>query len=699
MNHRFAIPVPAALLLLSAMGGGHQGASSLESDWRALTSVERVCRAYPERMQALFRALDLERPDLAAVRRAYGEGSLAAAGHALLDHYRGGTSGSWLRREAVAVGADRDQAADAICEDRFTFYGRTAVVPRRADGRLDWDCRGPDDDVEWAWGLNRHHHLGTLLEALRGTGRLEYAARIDEHLRDWVTSSIPYPPQASRTSMWRGLEVALRIKQWARVFYGLQGHEGLSDGARLLLLSSLPDHAHYLRHFHGGGNWATMELSSLATIAVAWPELAGAQAWMEYARSTLTAELRRQVYPDGAQTELTATYHRVALENFELLAEACRWGEVPLPAEYRAGLEGMWSYLARTLRPDGSGPLNNDSDRDLNRSRILRAADRFGREDWRFLASNGAEGVAPTSGPSFFFPWAGQLVMRSGFDADAHWAFFDVGPWGTGHEHNDELHLSVAACGRDLLVDCGRFAYAGEVARRFRWSYATRSAAHNVLLVDGQGQGPGPARAERPLPGSRYRITEAFDHARGATDRFEGLEGRAAHARSVLYVRGAFWIVVDRVDTDRPRRIEALWHWHPDCTVAADGTRCRSIDADRGNLAIVPVGSLPWRLELVEGRDEPGIQGWYSRRYNEVEPCPTAVYTASLDASATFAWVLYPAKGPVPAIEATIVACDESGVLVRVTDAAGRRFDAEVPLTEVREASLTTAKPRARDRP
>ncbi|MCL7764477.1 heparinase II/III-family protein [Polaribacter sp. Z014] len=78
------------------------------------------------------------------------------------------------------------------------------------------------------------------------------------------------------------------------------------------------------------------------------------------------------------------------------------------------------------------------------------------------MATNGEKGTVPDGGNSFFYPWAGQLISRSSYDKEAHWSFFDVGPWGAGHEHSDKLHLSVSAYGKDLLVDSGRFAYSGK---------------------------------------------------------------------------------------------------------------------------------------------------------------------------------------------------------------------------------------------
>lgn len=95
--------------------------------------------------------------------------------------------------------------------------------------------------------------------------------------------------------------------------------EYISPATRFLILSSLPDHAHYNKNFHGGNNWLTMEISSLATVVAYFPEFKATDEWMDYAVTAMTESMRGQVYPDGVQTELSSHYHNVSLNNFELL--------------------------------------------------------------------------------------------------------------------------------------------------------------------------------------------------------------------------------------------------------------------------------------------------------------------------------------------------------------------------------------------
>lgn len=105
------------------------------------------------------------------------------------------------------------------------------------------------------------------------------------------------------------------------------------------------------------------------------------------------------------------------------------------------------------------------------------------------------------------FPWSGQLIMRGGYARGNHWAWLDLGPYGSsGHGHRDKLHLSIRAYGVHLLVDSGRFAYEGPVADQFR-DYAVGTAAHNTIMLDGREQSSSPGENdENIVPGGAYPV-------------------------------------------------------------------------------------------------------------------------------------------------------------------------------------------------
>src|SRR5699024_8779907 len=181
------------------------------------------------------------------------------------------------------------------------------------------------------------------------------------------------------------------------------------------------------------------------------PEFKHSPKWHKHAIVKMREEISYEVYPDGVQNELTSHYHEVALRNFEQFYNLNKKFNKKLPGDIPQTIDKMYRYLAYSMRPDGNGLLNNDSDLDYDRPLIDKAAGVYNHEDWKYIASNGKKGRKPEAGPSVFFPWSGQMIMRSDWKNNAKWAFFDIGPWGSGHQHNDKLHLSVSAFGHDWL--------------------------------------------------------------------------------------------------------------------------------------------------------------------------------------------------------------------------------------------------------
>jgi len=647
-----------------------------QTNWRKIQTVDEVCIVYPEQMKYIFQNLDLDYPGLKEAKKAYTAGNLKLACKNLLNYYARSPK---IKQNLPEESWKTTSEADSILRDVYTFQNVSGKVPRLNNGHLTWAHNGPENDIEWAWALNRHYPTRDLIDAYMQSGNIKYVKYIDEFTKDWIICSWPYPAVKSTTAMWRGLEVSFRVKTWARIFYDLWNTNQISPATKLLILSSLPDHAHYARNYHAQGNWLTMEISGLATVASSWPEFKESKAWMDYAISTMTASLEEQVYPDGVQTELTSSYHYVALSNFKLFADICKKSNVSLPEYYTKTLEAMYNYLALTVRPDGNGLLNNDADQVYNRETILKSSTEYQRSDWQYIADNGKSGLKPDNGPSYVFPYAGQLISRSDFGTDAQYSFFDMGPWGTGHQHNDKLHLSVFAYGRDLLVDGGRFAYRGEVADKFR-KYATGSASHNVILVDGRGQAAGIPKTDAPLNESTYSITSEYDYGSGTFDKFSGVEGQFSHTRSMIYVRGKFWVVADHLTTDRPRQIETLWHWHPLNKVKLNmQSGVVSTSNEKGNLQIIPVSIPELKLTVVKGQEKPEIQGWYSKEYNTYEPNTTSIYSSHLKSDDTFVWILWPSEGKTPEIKTEILAKDAQSVKLRVNQVGAGFWEIVLP--------------------
>lgn len=651
--------------------------------WPAIVTVEDLYENHEALLLKLFEEIKLDYPGLEKVKESFEAGEMVKACDHLLGYFETNGYAEHLRKEQPTLSNQTIAGADTILKDVFTIQEVKAKVPYGEDGHRDWYYKGPNNDREWAWLSNRHQQLNQVLNTYFETGNPKYATYIDLFLRDFILKSQPYPEKKTRGSIWRGLEVSFRAKVWPRVFYGLINSEYLSDATKLLILTSLPDHADYNRKYHAAGNWLTMELSGLTSIATHFPEFEKSEEWIAYATTKMAESMVNQVYPDGVQKELTAHYHYVALKNFEAFKNTLGLVNRKVSESYVQTIEHMYDYAAKSLRPNGYIPLNNDSDLMYHRDNVLRGAKLFKRPDWEYIASNGQEGTKPVS-TSFFYPWAGQLISRSGYDADAHWSFFDVGPWGTGHQHNDKLHLSISAFGEDFLVDSGRFAYSGEVAKKFR-SYALSSQAHNTISMDGKGQEDGPRTVSEPLDETNYKITAEYDFATGSFDDFTDLEGTAKHQRSLFYLRGVCWIIIDRVITNKPREITNFWHWHPECELEE---RNGILKARRGkaSLSISPLGQTKFDVAQLKGR-EPKLQGWYSSSYNVFEANAVTSYKTSIDTNKTLVWLIQTAEGQGDGIEAKILAESDEAVKIELkTDDAS--FQLNIPYFDSRKLGV-----------
>ncbi|GJM27883.1 MAG: hypothetical protein DHS20C17_05180 [Cyclobacteriaceae bacterium] len=672
------------------------GCKSATTSFDQVTTIEELWQHHPDRIRTLLSALDLNQPNLSAVQTSLQSADTLSAARLLLDYYRE-KDRNWVVSTIDHLPADQSfELARLLGHDTVMTSSAKDRIPRTNMGGWQWDFTGPHQDDEFGYSLNGHKYLPVLLFAWKQSGDDSYAEVFDGIIKDW-TLNHPLPLDSDSIYLvlegtdgldyrdlgeveWRTLEAGNRLgASWSQLFYGFQQAIEFSPATRLLMLSSIVEHANYLYQYHKKGhNWTTMEMNGLALAGLGFPEFKSADDWAGYALKVMEEEINRQVYPDGVQTEISTKTQWVALYRFESIATNFQKAGREISTEYLYRVEEMYNYLAYAMRPDGHQPLNNDSDREDLRPRVLKAAEKFNRPDWQWIATNGTEGSKPDSLPSLVFPWGGMSIMRNGWDDQAHWSFFDAGPFGTGHQHADKLHLSISAFGKDLLVDGGRYTHMNYFSfDPTIWrGYFRSSFSHNVILVDEKGQKGGPTMVDKPLKyGVDFVHRPNFDFSKGSfTDGYETHSGEIRHDRSVLYLHDRYWVVVDHFNTDQPRNLQVLWHYAPSCEVVIEGIEAISVNPNEANLRITPIGEIAWQPELISGQEKPYIQGWYSADYGSKQPNPTIAYSTSIKGPVTFAWLLIPAKGRVSKVETSLeqgngflqVSINENGRLTTV---------------------------------
>ena len=309
----------------------------------------------------------------------------------------------------------------------------------------------------------------------------------------------------------------------------------------------------------------------------------------------------------------------------------------------------MFDYYVRIRKPDDTTPRLNDSGNQPVRSQLSRGAALFPeREDFAYFATSGKSGRLP-SYTSTRLAYAGWHIMRSGWDKDACYLLLDGGPFGTGHQHEDKLSIVVHAFGRTVIPEAGRYSYDGS-----KWyEYSLSTPSHNTIMVDGLPQRHRAVRAswEAKQPVDTVWFTsDAVDYAAAGYALGYGREENVPveHCRDILFIRPRLWLVVDRLQAKDQQRhtYESLFH------LDADGV---DMDAETGvvvtsnptgaNVALLPVKWDGWRVDIVEGQEEPTLQGWLmTHRHNVHRAVPTAVYRCEKEGDTTIAYLIAPLR-------------------------------------------------------
>ena len=585
--------------------------------------------------------------------------------------------------------ADTSQA-ERIIGHRFVVVG----IPHTFGKDIDWGfnpttAQGAkhERDHEWTWQLNRHGDWVTLAQAYQATGDERFAKEFDAQFSDWV-ADCPVPMDGANQrpySKWRTIEAGIRMSwTWPAVFTIFRKSPSVKEKTLLSMIKSMVEHGRYLRRYPTTGNWLTMEMNGLYHVGVLLGFVREANDWCRFALSRLLSELDTQVYPDGAQIELTPGYHNVALRSFLGPVDIAGAYGYSLPVEYLARLERMFEYNMWVMRPDRDVPRWNDSWHVDVVGTLRKGLALFPkRKDFEWIVTDGHAGTPPEH-ISHFFPYAGQVVMRSGWGRDALFLGFEAGPFGYGHQHEDKLGIVVFAYGKELLVEGGSYAYDASKWRR----YVLSSYAHNVVLVDGAGQ------MRRGLSRQEYVTKEPLDVAFFSDDRYDYARGLheqsfgekekrpARHIREVAFLKEArLFIVRDTLESldGEPHTYQALFHLDAEnVNLDRESGTIETQESETANIRIVPLAGGDLKTRIIRGQETPVVQGWLPRGHGirGVRPIPTVVYERRSAQPVCFLTVLQPLRNRT---EDRVSAVSELDGKVTILFSSGKTIHANLP--------------------
>ncbi len=522
---------------------------------------------------------------------------------------------------------------------------------------IDWtEDHSYDHYDEWLWQLNIHYCWVNLADAYWATGNEKYAKAFVRQLNSWIDqcSSLSHYWNGVG-SVWRPLDAGQRMQNnWPTLLYRFFASPSFDGESIIKMVKSFYQHAVHLKNHPTANNWLTLEMSGLYIVGGLFPEFKDADNWRSFAVNKLYEEEQKLFYPDGAEIELTPSYHAVSLSSMITVYRFAELNGYVLPEGFISRLEGAYECFIKLMMPDGLMPAINDSGWMSSRKYILEASDLFPRNKvFKYFATNGKEGVPP-SYTSIWMPWAGWYVMRSGWGKDDFYALFEVGPYGSAHQHEDKLSFILYAYGSRLIIESGYYSYDQSEWRK----YALSARGHNVARVDGKDQNRYAYIKNRDSlvcsqPLNNIWITnKEYDYGEGTYTEGFGPESdkTVVHGRSLRFEKNKYWVITDTfIPSDSGEHSYDTWFHFPTPSYGIDDNSgvVYSNASNEANIAIVALDKNAI-VSVIRGQYSPELQGWLPVAGGgngfHCEPIATPTYHITGKGVVQAAYVLIPYK-------------------------------------------------------
>ncbi|WP_110933000.1 alginate lyase family protein [Paenibacillus bouchesdurhonensis] len=562
--------------------------------------------------------------------------------------------------------------ADLACRNTFIFTHRWDMERCEEEVAfpkgINWYYRHKED-LEWLVMLNRSRYMGELGQAYWLTGKEKYAEGYIRLLKDWTRQN-PLTEEEVVASAdrnynvkdtWRKLDSGIRITHWLKGYYCVRSCALWGAAEEELFTEAVRRHGMYLNLAYvphdRQSNWGFLETNGLFQLALMFPELEEAEAWLQTALQRLANMCKLQVFQDGLQNEQCTMYHHEVLH---CLFESLWLGKlngIDMPEVLHDTLNRMFSASLAFVQPDGRQPMLGDSDSTDIRDVLCRGAVLFSRGDLKRMAYDrldyegiwffGERGydrfrrlvVQEPEFTSILLKDSGYAFMRSDWSSKAQYLVFDGGHMDVirAHGHDDLLHVSLFANGREFLIDPGRYTYMETEERQ----YFMESLQHNTLSVDGQTISTYVSSwrwAEVARPMDRYWSSGSdYDYVQAGHDGYWRLDQPVHVLRQVLFVKPDYWIMIDTCRSNGEHEYKIPFHFAEgiQLTIQEDGMIHADDGQDGTGLSIIP---------LVPVRTEQGVS-WVSRNYNEKTPAAKASFTQKGEGFTKFVTLLYPNPG------------------------------------------------------
>lgn len=580
-----------------------------------------------------FNSINLSYPGLENVNKSFTAGHYDEAAKQLLSYYRNKPSAKIKGKDKTISIEDQEKADNALLHKfkpqkgyGFFDYGKD----------INWSY-WPVKDNEVRWQLHRVYWWQPMALAYRNSGDEKYAKEWIFQFRDWARKNPLGLSAENDRYAWRPLEISERIQSLVGTFNLFVNSPNFTPGFLLEFLKSYHQQTDHLSgNFADIGNHRLFEAQRTLTAGANFPEFKNSEKWRKIGIEVLNAEIKKQVYPDGMQFELSANYHNAAINIFLNAYNAAKMTgvEKEFPESYMKTVESMIMATLNFSFPDYTFPMFGDGWIGQKKDMLKQYA------DWakafpdnqviQYFATDGQKGKLPDY-LSKGLNTAGFYTFRNGWNDKSTVMVLKASPPGKFHAQPDNGTFELWVKGRNFTPDAGVFVYSGdeEIMKKRNWFRQTR--VHNTLTLNDENMLI--TQAKR-LQWATDKNLDIFSYSNPS---YNGLD----HQRSVLFVDQKYFIIIDQAIGKTTGKLDVRFHLKEDAKPVYDKSKntVTTSYSDGNNLLIQSLNTDKVNMLQEETK--------VSYFYNKEIPRPAVAFEKQKadEKTQTFISIVYPFDG------------------------------------------------------
>jgi heparan-sulfate lyase len=589
-----------------------------------------------------FDPINLNYSGLEKTNQLFKAGKYDEAAKALLEYYRKKSKAKAPDFSNSEKPADIHQPIDKVTREMADKALVHQFQPHKGYGYFDYGAdinwqMWPVKDNEVRWQLHRVKWWQSMALVYHATADEKYAKEWVYQYSDWVRKNPLGLSADNDRFVWRPLEVSDRVQSLPPTFDLFVNSANFTPAFLMDFLNSYHQQADYLAsNYAEKGNHRLFEAQRTLFAGVSFPEFKNSAKWRKSGIEVLNTEIKKQVYADGMQFELSPIYHVAAIDIFlKAYGSAKRVHlEKEFPASYIQTVENMIMALASITLPDYNTPMFGDSwliDKNFRMKQFASWAKIFpANKTITYFATDGKEGKAPDF-LSKALSNAGFYTFRSGWDKNATVMVLKASPPGEFHAQPDNGTFELFIKGRNFTPDAGVFVYSGDEAIMKQRNWYRQTRIHSTLTLDNQNMVITKARQDKWETGKNLDILTFSNPS------YAELE----HQRSVLFINQKYFLIIDKAIGKATGNLGVHWQLKEDSKAVFDqaGKRVYTSYADGNNLLIQSLNSDKITLTEEEGK--------VSYVYNQELKRPAFAFEKSKndDKTQVFVSIIYPYDG------------------------------------------------------